>query len=70
MKSCLSIVFIAFVLAGCGQPGEDPASAQTDISSAETADEFVARANAELEELGRELGAAGWVRASCCNRAP
>ncbi len=64
MKSYLSIIFIAFVLAGCGQPGEGPASGQTDISSAETADEFVARANAELEELGRELGAAGWVRAT------
>jgi peptidyl-dipeptidase A len=30
----------------------------------ETADEFVARANRELEDLSAELGAAGWVRAT------
>ena len=62
MKPYLSIILIAFLLAGCGQPGEGPSSHQGAIVTAETADEFVARANAELEEIVRERSAAGWVR--------
>jgi peptidyl-dipeptidase A len=33
----------------------------------ETADEFVARINAELDELNRESGAANWIRATYIN---
>jgi peptidyl-dipeptidase A len=50
---------LAVIIAACAPPAaEDVAVA------AETADEFVARANMELEELTRDLGAAGWVRAT------
>ena len=38
-----------------------------DTPSTETADEFVARANAELAEMSRETGAAAWVRATYIN---
>ena len=36
-------------------------------ASAETADEFVARLNRELAELGREVNAAGWTQATYIN---
>jgi len=65
MKFSWSIILIPFLLTGCGQPGDDQTPLQSDVSPAgpaETADEFVARANSELDELNRELGAAGWVR--------
>ncbi|CAN5188177.1 M2 family metallopeptidase [soil metagenome] len=50
-------------LSGCdlgvaGESSEDAAAPQ------ETPEEFVARINAELEELNRETGAAEWVRAT------
>lgn len=51
----LPVAFI-FVLAGC------EVEISTDNESAETADEFVARLNAELKELAREVQAAAWVR--------
>jgi peptidyl-dipeptidase A len=60
----LPIAFIALLLVGCGQPADDQPSGQSSRAPAETAEEFVARANAELKDLGRELGAAGWVRAT------
>ena len=47
-------------LAACGGPPADTAPT-------ETADEFVARANAELEELSVEGGAVGWIRATYIN---
>ncbi len=51
---------LASLFAACsGQAPEEPAAAP-----AETAEEFVARANAELKELARELGAAEWVRST------
>ena len=67
MKHCCLVFLVAFLLSGCGQPGRDgPSPDVSDTPSApeETADEFVARINAELAELGRELGAPGWVRAT------
>ena len=54
-------VVLAVVIAACTPPAsEDVAGA----APAETADEFVVRANLELEEHTRDLGAAGWVRAT------
>jgi len=52
---------LVITLAACSQqaPEETVSAAPT-----ETAEEFVARVNEELRELGRELGAAGWVRAT------
>jgi peptidyl-dipeptidase A len=47
-------------LAACSGPPADTASM-------ETAEEFVARANAELEELSVEGGAVGWIRATYIN---
>jgi peptidyl-dipeptidase A len=64
MKSRLSIIFIAFLVVACEQPGVEAPATHTADSPAETAEQFVARINEELAELGRELGAAGWVRAT------
>jgi len=67
MRYYRSVFLAMFLLAGCGQPQEQEASLQqssADPEPAETADAFVARINDELAELGRELGAAGWVRAT------
>ncbi len=44
-------------LAACG-------GSPADTTPTETAEEFVARANAELEELSIEGGAVGWIRAT------
>ena len=64
MKDFLSLfagALLVITLAACSQqaPEKTVAAAPT-----ETAEEFVARVNEELRELGRELGAAGWVRAT------
>ncbi len=64
MKKYWLIVFLAAVLTGCGQPDGEGSSPDADAAPTETADEFVARANAELTELGKELGAAEWVRST------
>ena len=67
MRYYVSVFLAALLLAGCGQSQEQEASMQAgdaDAAPAESADEFVARINDELAELGRELGAAGWVRAT------
>ena len=58
---------LAIVLAACSQQASDEAT-ETAAAPAETAEEFVARVNEELEELNRELGAAGWVRATYINQ--
>jgi peptidyl-dipeptidase A len=55
-------VFIALAVAACSQQSADAPVAVA--GPTETADEFVARMNDELRDLGRELGAAGWVRAT------
>lgn len=52
-------VLLVAIITACSPQTADRAS---NTASTETADEFVARANAELEELRRELGAADWVR--------
>ena len=52
---------LAIFLAACSEQSTEESA---DAAPAETADEFVARVNEELRELGRELGAAGWVRAT------
>ena len=62
MKFYWPIVIAALSLAACSDQGGAPTA--VDTPPAETADEFVARINAELEELRRETGAAGWVRAT------
>ena len=57
----LASIALASSLAACSQDAsQEPAEA----APTETADEFVARANAELKELGREIGATNWVRAT------
>lgn len=50
---------LAIAIAACTQP---PSENAADTAPAETAEQFVARANSELEELSREIDAAGWVR--------
>ncbi len=55
-------IALAVSLAACSQEAsQEPAA---DAAPTETAEEFVARANAELKELGREIGATNWVRAT------
>ncbi|MCH9694869.1 MAG: M2 family metallopeptidase [Gammaproteobacteria bacterium] len=56
-----AVVSIALILSGCAQK-----TAEEEISAApaETAQEFIDRANAELKELGKEVGAANWVRST------
>ena len=61
VKLCAGIVLVTLVAACSQQSAEEPAAMAT---PAETAEQFVARANAELVDLGRELGAAGWVRST------
>jgi len=60
LKLCASVVLVTTLVA-CSQ--EAPEEAAT-AAPTETAEEFVARANAELEELAREIQAAQWVRAT------
>ena len=50
---------LVVAIAACTPPASEESAG---TAPAETADEFVARANLELEELSRDLGAAGWVR--------
>ena len=52
---------LVITLAACSQQAPEEA---VSAAPTETAEEFVARVNEELRELGRELGAAGWVRAT------
>ena len=54
------LIFV-LTLNACNQQDTEQVTA---VTSTETADEFVARANAELAELRRELGVAEWVRAT------
>ena len=57
-------VAVTIAIAACAPPASKDAAVTV---PAETADEFVARANAELEELNRERDAAGWVRVTYIN---
>ena len=61
LATVLAGCVLAITLSACSeQAGEEASSA----APAESAEEFVARVNEELRDLGRELGAAGWVRAT------
>ena len=62
VKLCAGITLVALVVA-CSRPASEELVADL-TAPAETAEEFVARANAELKDLGRELGAASWVRST------
>ena len=58
----LASVTLALFLAACSQdPGQEPAAG---AAPTESAGEFVARANGELKELGKEIGAVNWVRST------
>jgi peptidyl-dipeptidase A len=58
----LASVALATSLAACSErAAEEPAAVE---APAETAEEFVERANAEAVELAREQGAAEWVRST------
>ena len=61
MKKLL-LLFVVLAISACSQQSADAPAASAALT--ETADEFVARMNEELRELGRELGAAGWVRST------
>lgn len=52
---------LVITLAACSQQTTEEA---VSAAPTETAEEFVARVNEELKELGREGGAAAWVRAT------
>ena len=54
-------VALVLTIAACSQ---DQATEEGAAAPTETADEFVARANAELADLQAEAGAANWVRAT------
>ncbi len=57
----LASITLALTLVACSeQTSEEPVAA----APTETAKEFVARANAELDDLSREIGATNWVRAT------
>ena len=62
MKKLVTLIVVLAVSA-CSQRSADEAATVASAPT-ETADEFVARMNDELRELGRELGAAAWVRAT------
>ena len=61
MRKPCSILLLGILLAACGSPSSQSSDGALPN---ETADEFIARANAELDELRRERGAAAWVRAT------
>ena len=56
---CFAFAFIA----ACSEQAPEESTA-VEAAPAETPEEFVARVNEEARELGRETGAAGWVRAT------
>ena len=57
----LAGIALVALLAACSEQAADEKAAATPT---ETAEEFVTRANAELKELSREIGAAEWVRST------
>ena len=57
----MASIMLMLALNACSQHDAEQAPVAT---STETAEEFVARANAELTELRKETGAAEWVRAT------
>ncbi len=57
----LAGVMLVVFLGACSEQATEEVAVTAPTESAE---EFIARANAELKELSREAGAAGWVRAT------
>lgn len=58
-------IALAALVSACSDNASNEAVETTTTSTVtETADEFIARANAELEELNRKIGAADWVRST------
>ena len=51
-------VLLVVMISACSQPSSENAA------MTETAEQFVERANTELDELSREIGAAEWVRST------
>ena len=60
-------VIAAFVLAACTAKTPPATGPGADAAKPETADEFVARVNRELEELDADANAAGWIQATYIN---
>lgn len=60
VKTAASVLFVVSFIACSPQATDEAVSAAT----TETAAEFVSRANAELAELNKEIGAAEWIRAT------
>ncbi len=60
-KSVLILASFLLVVTGCGKEHAGEANVSA-IAVTESAEEFVARANAEYRELWKERGAADWVR--------
>ncbi len=59
-KIAMGATFVALI-AGCSQQQEEVAAV---TAPTETAEEFIARANAEMAEIFHEVGAANWVRST------
>ena len=64
MKSLVRTVASVFLVIAIGACSEQATEEAAVAAPAESAEEFVARANAELTELNREGGAAAWVRST------
>jgi peptidyl-dipeptidase A len=64
MKKLIISLAAFTLLSACGQDTDEPAAVATVATPTESAEEFISRVNDELAELGKELGAAGWVRAT------
>ncbi len=61
LAKLFSGMLLVFVIAACSQ--ETPVDTAA-APPAESAEEFIARANTELAELSKEIGAAEWVRST------
>ena len=64
MKNLATIIAGIALVSFLGACSQQAAEESVAAAPTETAEAFVARANAELKDLGDELGAAGWVRAT------
>jgi peptidyl-dipeptidase A len=63
VKLCAGLALVS-LLAACSKPATDEPAAAASAAPTESAEEFVARANAELTDLSREIEAAQWVRST------
>ncbi len=64
MKKLAGIFAGALLVVAMGACSQQASEESAVSVPTETAEEFIARANAELEELSREIGAAEWVRST------